>query len=73
MQLKWSSWDPSIPETLIGEEIKQRNNDDTHDDWELTRSMASMAEPMLVVTKGMQKGFIFLYDTFSAAMASLNT
>jgi hypothetical protein len=39
----------------------------------LTRSIASMAEPMFVVAKGTQKGFIFLYETLKASIASLKT
>ena len=32
-----------------------------------------MAEPIFVVAKGTQKGFIFLYETLKASMASLKT
>jgi hypothetical protein len=32
-----------------------------------------MAEPMFVVAKGTQKGFIFLYETLKASIASLKT
>lgn len=32
-----------------------------------------MAEPILVVAKGTQKGFIFLYETLNASIASLKT
>jgi hypothetical protein len=35
-----------------------------------TRSIASMAEPIFVVAKGTQKGFIFLYEILKASMAS---
>lgn len=35
--------------------------------------MASMAEPMFVVAKGTQKGFIFLYEILNASIASLKT
>lgn len=38
-----------------------------------TRSIASMAEPIFVVAKGIQKGFIFLYDIRKASMESLIT
>ena len=38
-----------------------------------TRSIASMAEPIFVVAKGTQKGFIFLYEIRKASMASLKT
>lgn len=38
-----------------------------------TRSIASMAEPIFVVAKGTQKGFIFLYETRRASIASLKT
>lgn len=35
--------------------------------------MANMAEPMFVVAKGTQKGFIFLYEIRKASIASLKT
>lgn len=38
-----------------------------------TRSIASMAEPIFVVAKGTQKGFIFLYEILKASTASLKT
>ena len=41
--------------------------------FKLTRSIASMAEPIFVVAKGTQKGFIFLYEILKASIASLKT
>jgi hypothetical protein len=37
-----------------------------------TRSIASMAEPIFVVAKGIQKGFIFLYDIRKASIHNTN-
>lgn len=39
----------------------------------LTKSIPSMADPMFVVAKGTQKGFIFLYEIFKASTASEKT
>lgn len=35
--------------------------------------MASIAEPIFVVAKGTQKGFIFLYEILKASSASQKT
>lgn len=65
---------PSIPEQ-IWQFIKGYNitlNRITFE-FNLTISIASMAEPIFIDEKGIQKGFSFLYETLSASNVSEKT